>query len=116
MAKFSPAQNVYMMAKAAYEVAQAELNRRQAPLATDCTDAEFDAYYEVHDAIRQELGLEELFSTLIDAEENLLAWCHEQVKVLPQYKAHAADIQRVISTRNPKFRPQVLDLACKLAV
>jgi uncharacterized tellurite resistance protein B-like protein len=54
------------------------------------------------------------FEAMRGAEDAMIAWAHEIVQRHPQYRNHAADLQRVLSTRHHAIRPKVVDLAFRL--
>lgn len=96
MRQFSPEQKVYMEAKAAYETVEAivkEEKKSIPDIGREVTDDEIEKYVEAESAIEEKHDYWKFRSLLREAEKMLLEWGHEQVKRLPQYKGHRANLE-----------------------
>lgn len=69
----SPAQHAYLLARAAYDAAIAESNRRTSGMPS-ATDEEFEIWNDACETAHTDLGMDRLSDLLAAAEDALLAW------------------------------------------
>lgn len=69
----SPAQHAYLLARAEYDAAIAESNRRTSGMPST-TDEEFEVWNDACETAREDLGIGRLSDLLDAAESALLAW------------------------------------------
>jgi hypothetical protein len=98
----------YVKAKAQYDTAWTTYRAECAKVRASIMD---DKQVE---AIADSVGLDEIRIQRWQAESALLTWAHDKVKALPQYKGHAADIERVYNSPLLKIREQLIDLSLRL--
>ncbi len=69
----APAQTAYLLARATYDAAISESNRRTSGMPSE-TDEEFEVWNDACEAAREDLGIGRLSDLLDAAESALLAW------------------------------------------
>jgi hypothetical protein len=107
----------YIKAKAKYDTAWATYRAECDKVRTSIMDGKDDSeeYANQVEAIADSVGLNEARIQRWQAEDRLLSWAHDKVKALPQYKNHAADIERVYNSPLLKIREQLIDLSLRLS-
>lgn len=106
----SQAQKEYAAAKAAFEAARTERNRRMEPH-HPLLDTDLEQYVDLEIAVENELHYDDLRTALMAAENAMIEWAHETIKALPQYRNHVADMQIVFErgVKHFKIRQQIID-------
>mgnify|MGYP000915374355 FL=1 len=115
----SPAQIVYLGAKALYETARDAVAKETAETLGDVeaeTDEEIDALAEQMGAIDARHGLSKATTELLAAEKALLAWGFQKARSLaPPEKVGEIDSLAAAARVTPSVRRKCLDLFLQLA-
>lgn len=119
--KFSPAQQRYIAARAAYEVAQKEFNRRMAPYhpnKRDLTDEEIETIVDREMQIEKEIGLDIARDEFFRAKLALIDWLQSTVEKEPRYRKNKTLLDQLFKKGiiYPHIREKLIDTAMKLAL
>lgn len=114
----SPAQTAYLLARASYDAAIAESNRRTNGMPSE-TDEEFEAWNDACEAAREDLGIGRLSDILDAAEAHMLAWSFEVARKTAAGDAAAlTTIEHIAANINKPLhlvtRRKAIDLALRL--
>ena len=112
---FSETQTAYMLAKATYDAAFEAFRDELNALNLDWEN-DFDAACEKENVLYEKHRIHELQQAHLSTEKALVNWAHEQVKVLPKYRAHRDTIVMVFDKgmRLPSTRQRLVDLCMSL--
>jgi tryptophan 2,3-dioxygenase len=113
-----PTQARYIAARALYEDAAAEAQRRCPAPAQDAPEAEVEAWLEASEAADLELGVSRLMGELVAAEDAMLAWSLEVARKSAGRSrvklGMIATLERGLP-RHHAIRAKAIDLALRLA-
>jgi hypothetical protein len=111
--KLHPVQRAYAKAKAAYSAAERESIRQHEKI-NHIED--HGAWADLSVEIDAALHKPELMLALVDAENALLTWGHNQIKTHPLYASKRADMEMVFTkgARHFRIRREIIDLCFRL--
>lgn len=116
---YSEAQKLYMTANGIMEALRKQANARVAenPAPVGGDEAALDQWAEAHEDFLETIGYYEAWRNLVAAEDLLIQWASNQVATNPKTRAKFGQVAVVFekAPRNPKFRPQLIDLCMRFA-